>query len=423
VTFFVFTTGCKANQWDSHVLEGRLEGAGLNRAAPGQADLIVVNACSLTARAEVDARRFIRKAKEANPRARIALVGCHAQVYPLRDFGADLVLGQAEKFDAGRYLAGGGRFVGQVRDVAIEQAWAGGGRKDRTRFFFKIQDGCSRFCSYCIVPYARGPVRSRPAREVAGVMEALEKHGVKEVVLTGIDLAAYRDPVSKGGLKELLIFLERRPTPPRIRLSSVDPGYIDEGFIPVIAASCKIAKSVHIPVQSGSDRILAAMGRTYSASSIRALVGKLKSSIPDIGIGMDVMVGFPGEDEEDFRATLEMVEDLDVSYLHVFPYSDREGARASAFEGKVAEAVKKARAKTLKLVDSRKRDAFMRRHIGRTARIIPEGKVYRGRLMRGFSDNYLPVYIPYEKRLENNLVDVTIREMQDGRLIGGPLCS
>ncbi len=165
------------------------------------------------------------------------------------------------------------------------------------------------------------------------------------------------------------------------------------------------------------------MGRTYSASSIRTLVGKLKSSIPDIGIGMDIMAGFPGEDDEDFKATLGMVEDLGVSYLHVFPYSDREGARASGFGGKVAEAVKKRRAKTLKLADARKREAFMRRHIGKTARIVPEGKVYRGRLMRGFSDNYLPVYIPYEKTLENNLVDVTIREMQDGRLIGGLTCS
>jgi threonylcarbamoyladenosine tRNA methylthiotransferase MtaB len=423
VTFFVFTTGCKANQWDSHVLEGRLEGAGLTRAAAGQADLIVVNACSLTARAEVDARRFIRKAKEANPRARIALVGCHAQVYPGRDFGADLVLGQAEKFDAGRYLSGVGRFVGEVRDTAIEQAWATGGRKDRTRFFFKIQDGCKRFCAYCIVPYARGPVRSRPAREVAEMMEALERQGVKEIVLTGIDLAAYRDPASQRGLKELLTFLDERPTPPRIRLSSVDPGYIDDAFISVVAASRKIAKSIHIPVQSGSDRVLAAMGRAYSAASIRALVGKLKGSIPDIGIGMDVMAGFPGEDEEDFKATLGMVEDLAVSYLHIFPYSDREGARASSFAGKVAEGVKRRRAKMLKLVDARKREAFLRRHIGRTARIIPEGKVYRGRLMRGFSDNYLPVYMPYEKTLENNLVDVTIREMQDGRLIGGPQCS
>ena len=333
MTFFVFTSGCKANQWDSRIIEKRLEDAGLTLAAAGQADLVVVNACSLTGRAEVDAKRFIRKARDANPQARIALVGCHAQVYPLRDFGADIVLGQAEKFDAARYLSGAGRFVGPARDVTIEQAYVDGVGKDRTRFFFKIQDGCNHFCSYCIVPFARGPVRSRPAEEVADIMDALATRGIKEVVLTGIDLAAWRDPASKMGLKELLVSLERRPTPPRIRLSSVDPGYID-GLVPVIAASGKIAKSIHIPVQSGSDRILAAMGRAYSASTIREIVGRLKTSMPDIGIGMDIMVGFPGEDEEDFTATLRMVEELDVSYLHVFPYSDREGAGRPPFKAR-----------------------------------------------------------------------------------------
>ncbi|MGD0230818.1 MAG: MiaB/RimO family radical SAM methylthiotransferase [Syntrophorhabdales bacterium] len=422
-TFFVFTTGCKANQWDSHVLALRLEEAGMARCGLDLADLIVVNACSLTARAETDARRFIQRSRHVNPHARVALVGCHAQAYPGRDFGADLVLGQAEKFDAARYLPEKGRFVEKGRAFAIEKAGINGGQKDRTRFFFKIQDGCNRFCTYCIVPYARGAGRSRPATDVAATMASLRDRGINEVVLTGIDIAAYHDPASGEGLKGLLRLLEGLDTPGRIRLSSVDPEYIDDDFIRVLASSGKIAKSIHIPVQSGSDRVLRAMGRSYSSDFVRHVVENLRRAMPAIGVGMDIMAGFPGEDEASFGETCELVESADVSYLHVFPYSEREGTAAAAFDGKVPERVLRGRVRRLKAIDAEKREAFLRRFIGEKVRIIPEAKVYRGGLMRGFSDNYLPVYIPYEKALENNLVNVTITEMRDStRLIGGLTC-
>ncbi len=421
-TFFVFTTGCKANQWDSHVLTDKLEHAGLTRVPAECADLVVINACSLTGRAETDARRFIRRARQVNPHALVALVGCHAQAYPGRDFGADLVLGQAEKFEIDRYLSEKGRFVASTRVFPMEKTGIDT-QKDRTRFFFKIQDGCNKFCSYCIVPIARGAVRSRPAEDVATTMKALGKKGIKEVVLTGIDVAAYRDHASGMGLKDLLLLFDTIPTPPRIRLSSVDPDYMDDAFITVLAGSRKIAKSIHIPVQSGSDRVLKGMGRGYGSAFITDLVKKLKNRIPAIGIGMDIMAGFPGEDEAAFNETCAFIEALDVSYLHVFPYSERPGTRASAFDGKVAESVKRRRVKRLKEIDAAKREAFSRRHLGERVCIIPEAKMYAGRFMRGFSDNYLPVYIPYEKTLENILVDVTITDMQNSRLIGGLRCS
>ena len=421
-TFFVFTTGCKANQWDSHVLADKLEQSGFTCVPAERADLVVINACSLTGRAETDARRFIRRARQVNPAALVALVGCHAQAYPERDFGADLVLGQAEKFEVDRYLRDKGRFVASRRDFPMEKTRIDT-QKDRTRFFFKIQDGCNKFCSYCIVPIARGAVRSRPVEDVATTMEALRKKGIKEVVLTGIDIAAYRDPASGMGLKDLLLLFDRLPTPPRIRLSSVDPDYLDDAFIAVLAASGKVAKSIHIPAQSGSDSILKGMGRGYSSAFVTGLVKKLQKGIPAIGIGMDIMAGFPGEDEVAFNETCALIEALDISYLHAFPYSERPGTRASAFNGKVAESVKRRRVKRLKVIDATKREAFSRRHVGERVCIIPEAKMYAGRFMRGFSDNYLPVYIPYEKTLENNLVDVTITDMQNSRLIGGLRCS
>ncbi len=416
--FHIFTTGCKANQWDSHVIASQLSEQGMGRASVQNADLIVINACSLTHRAETDVRRFIQRARQVNPAAKIVLAGCHAQVYPSRCFDADLVLGQEEKFQLMRLYPERGTYVTDSRTFPMEQAAVDIGHRERTRFFFKIQDGCNRFCTYCVVPYARGAVRSRPLADITRTMKALNDRGVKEVVLTGIDVAAYRDPESGRGLKELLALFESVETPPRIRLSSVDPQYMDDAFIDVLASCRKLAKSIHVPVQSGSDAVLARMGRRYDSAFIARLVEKLKA-IETIGIGIDVLVGFPGESDEAFLETYRFIEKLDVYYLHVFPYSEREGTKACGFDGKVPEGVRKERVRKLKVLDAKKREAFLRGHIGRTATIIPEGKVYGGNYMRGYADNYVPVYIPYEKRLENNLVNVTIKDMQGTRLIGG----
>ncbi len=417
--FSIFTTGCKANQWDSHVIAERLKSAGLTQGTVENSDIIIVNACSLTARAEADARRFIAKARRQNGGARIALVGCHAQAYQERDFGADLVLGQEEKFDAEQYLADHGSFVTKKRSFSMEGLPADWVRRDRTRCFFKIQDGCNKFCTYCVVPYARGAIRSRPASDIAAFMEVLAGRGMGEVVLTGIDLAAYCDPGSGRGLRELLQLLETVDTPARIRLSSIDPEYIDDRFVEVLAGSRKIAKSIHIPVQSGCDAILEGMGRRYRKTSVSEVVDRLLARVEGVGIGMDIMAGFPGEDEGRFEETYAFIEDLDIYYLHVFPFSEREGTRACAFPGKVAEGIKRQRVKRLRVLDARKRAAFSRRFIGRTLRVIPEGRVYKDGFMKGFSENYLPVYLPYEKTLENNLVEVTIEGMQGPRLIGG----
>jgi threonylcarbamoyladenosine tRNA methylthiotransferase MtaB len=419
VKFHIFTTGCKANQWDSYVMAHGLKDSGFTDGRMEAADLIIINACSLTNRAETDARRFIRKARQLNDKARIALVGCHAQAYPLRDFGADIVLGQREKFEVDRYSAEHGSFVVSTREFPMEKAPADGIQRGRTRFFFKIQDGCNKFCTYCVVPYARGAARSRPLDDISRTVGVLRERGIKEVVLTGIDMAAYRDPRSGSELKDLLRLLETSDTPPRIRLSSVDPEYVDDDFVSILARSNKLAPSMHIPVQSGSDQVLKRMGRRHGRDLIKEVVEKLTVRVKGIGIGMDVMVGFPGEDDSAFEETYRFIEELSVYYLHVFPYSPREGTKAAAMESQVPEAVKKCRVRRLKTLDLRKREAFSRRFIGERLVIIPEGKIHRSGLMKGFSENYLPVYVPFQKRLENNLVDVTIRGIQDGRLIGG----
>jgi threonylcarbamoyladenosine tRNA methylthiotransferase MtaB len=252
-------------------------------------------------------------------------------------------------------------------------------------------------------------------------MRAFSERGVKEVVLTGIELSAYKDPLTGDDLKSLLRSFEKEETPSRIRISSIDPVYLDDECIGIIASSSKIVKSLHIPLQSGSDAILKKMGRHYTREFMGDLVRKLSNMIHDVGIGMDVMVGFPTEDESYFTETYRFLEDLDIYYLHVFPFSARQGTKAAAMGDNVKDAVKKERVGVLRRLDGVKRRRFHERFLGKTACVLVEGKVYRNQYMRGYTDNYIPVYIPHEKSLENNLVNVTIKEIRDNLVIGEPL--
>jgi threonylcarbamoyladenosine tRNA methylthiotransferase MtaB len=328
------------------------------------------------------------------------------------------VLGQGEKFEIEKYLDKGGVFVADTRAFPMEEGRIAGLPAGRTRFFFKIQDGCDRFCAYCVVPFARGIPRSRSMTEIINTLKGLKERGVKEVVLTGIELSAYLDPVSAIDLKGLLRLIEERETPPRIRLSSIDPLYVDGEFIEIIAKSGKIAKSLHIPLQSGSDIILKKMGRTYTGSYIQGMIERVTTSIDGIGIGLDVIAGFPGEDEERFMETYGLIDSLDIYYLHVFPFSERKGTKAAAMEGKVPKEVKKQRVSLLKKLDAAKRRKFYERFLDTEAWIVPEGKLYKGVYMRGYTDNYLPVHLPYKKALENNLIKVKIKKIEGEILTG-----
>ncbi len=417
-TFHIFTTGCKANQWDSYIIAEGLKAEGLVPGGTAAADIAVINGCTLTQRAEADIRRHINRIRQTGRGIKVVLTGCHGQVYPERSFGADLVLGQEEKFAAPLYSGAVGVVRREGRDFSMDKGSFSGPMPARTRFFFKIQDGCDRFCSYCIVPYGRGRVRSRPLQEIIEGMAVIKARGVKEVVLTGIDIASYRDDVTGTDLVGLLHILEGVETPQRIRLSSVDPGYINEELASLLAASGKLAKSIHIPLQSADGDILKRMGRRYGAESIRWLMEMLKERVETIAVGMDVLVGFPGEDEAAFQETFRFLESIPVSYLHVFPYSDRPGTPASRMEEKVPASVKRERVALLRALDGRKREVFYRGFLGAKVSVIPEGKVYKGAYLRGYTENYIPVYLPYEKSIENKVVDVTIKGMRANLLFG-----
>jgi threonylcarbamoyladenosine tRNA methylthiotransferase MtaB len=399
-------------------MSSNLEGAGLTRSARSLADVIIIDACTLTDGAERDIRRFVNQSRRENEKAKIIIAGCHGQVYPERSFGADLILGQAEKFRIIDFLDKKGVFVSERALLSLETYTVDTLPAGKTRFFLKIQDGCDKFCSYCVVPFARGKPRSRPAAEILETLGVLKEKGVKEAVLTGIEIASYRDQASNADLKNLLRLLETGVTPERIRISSIDPLYIDEEFVEIIAGSKKIAGSLHIPLQSGSDTILEKMGRRYNRAYINGIIANIQNRIKGAGIGMDVIVGFPGEDEGLFEETYRFLESVPIYYLHVFPFAPRQGTAAFSMTGGVPESLKKERVRRLKALDAEKRLEFYRQFIGREELIIPEGKLYKGQFMRGYTGNYIPVYIPYQKNLENKMVMVKIKEIKEGLLLG-----
>jgi threonylcarbamoyladenosine tRNA methylthiotransferase MtaB len=418
VKYFIHTTGCKANQWDSHIISNKLKDGGHAPSSLADADIVIINACTLTGGAEKDTRRFINSCRGAKERSKIILAGCHAQAYPESTFGADIVLGQGEKFRIEEFLDKEGLFVGSENDLSLEQSLSDGLPANKTRFFFKIQDGCDKSCSYCVVPAARGKPRSRPMKQTLEKLCRLKEQGVKEVVLTGIEIASYKDPQTGIDLKGLLRLLETNETPERIRISSIDPLYLDDEFADIMANSHKIARSLHIPLQSGSDRILEKMRRRYSGDYIKGIMRRIKERMPDAGIGMDVIVGFPGETEETFGETYKLLQSLGIFYLHVFPYSARKGTDSFTMKDHVPEPVKKERVRKLRSLDAEMRLAFYKRFLGSVLSIIPEGKLYRGLFMKGFSGNYIPVCIPYQKFLENKVVKVTIEGIDDGLVFG-----
>jgi threonylcarbamoyladenosine tRNA methylthiotransferase MtaB len=418
MNYFIHTTGCKANQWDSYVIAGNLESAGLIHSAMPQADIIIIDACTLTDGAERDIRRFVNQSRRENEKAKIIIAGCHGQVYPERSFGADLILGQAEKFRITDFLDKKGVFVSERALLTLEKCAVEILPAGKTRFFLKIQDGCDKFCSYCVVPFARGKPRSRPVSEILEALGVLKEKGIKEVVLTGIEIASYKDRESKRDLKDLLNLLEKSVTPERIRISSIDPLYIDEEFIEIAADSQKITKSLHIPLQSGSDAILDKMGRRYNRAYINGIIEKLHNKIKGVGIGMDLITGFPGEDEELFEETYRFLESVPIYYLHVFPFAPRKGTAAFSMAGSIPESVKKQRVRRLKMLDAEKRTAFYHQFVNTEQVIIPEGKLYKEVYMRGYTGNYMPVHIPYEKNLENKLLMVKIKGIEEGLLLG-----
>lgn len=423
----IATLGCKVNQSESAGIAEAMTDRGMTLAPFDEvADCYIINTCTVTGRTDYQSRQLIRRAFRKNPEAVILVTGCYAQRAPAEIAsipGVRLITGNAEKEMIPDILpeivAGVSQIlVGDIRKEREISRLGATVFPEHTRAFLKIQDGCNAFCSYCIVPHTRGPSRSLPADEVLERINAISKAGSHEVVLTGIHLGAWgRDFKPQGNLADLVCKIITRRQVNRLRLSSIEPREITEELIALIGSSKTVCRHLHVPLQSGDDGILSAMGRDYTAAFFRDLIWTVHSAVPGIGIGIDVMAGFPGETAEAFKNTLGLVENLPIAYLHVFPYSRRPGTPAATMTGQVTEEDKKKRAERLRMVGAAKRRAFAEGFIGTPLQVLVEGRTDKntGRPL-GLSDNYIPVAVRGDVRA-NRIVRVMPEAFKGGSLI------
>ncbi|MDR2198483.1 MAG: MiaB/RimO family radical SAM methylthiotransferase [Deltaproteobacteria bacterium] len=417
----VICTGCKVSQFDALALSEALRGAGFSLDPAKAPDLAVLNLCAVTKAAERDAYRLLRKIRREHPGAKVAVLGClavHAGDGILERGLADLALarpdilrmkGLLERPESSPASRRGGSGTESAADAEIEiaaeverRAAEGGDslplypRQTRSRAFFKIQDGCSMSCAFCVVPRLRGPGRGLPLIRVLEGLKSYRERGFQEIVLTGIHLGSWGRGEG-GDLSSLLAAVEKelRPRPEsfRLRLSSLEPREA-KGLLGDFDRYPWLARHLHIPLQSGSGKILRAMNRPYGVEFYRELALSLRERYPDMSLGTDLVAGFPGETEEDFQATLSLLRSLSLSYHHVFPFSERPGTLAFFMEPKIAPEVKKARAGILKAADFRKRSAFLASQAGKKALILAEGRrEEKSGLERGLTGNYVKVLI------------------------------
>ena len=396
----ITTLGCKINQFESAAMHELLGGSGYELVPFGrEADVYVINTCTVTARSDAESRKLIRRARRRNPSARIVVTGCYAQVDPESVAAmpeVDLVVGNNEKKGILEILDGAAGERVQVADMFRQEEVTPlrlESHAEHTRAFLQIQNGCDAFCSYCIVPYARGRSRSVPFDEVLEGVRAFARKGFREVVLTGIHLGAFGHDLSpRRTLLDLLETVEQGAIVPRLRLGSLEPGEITDDLIDFLARSRTVCPHLHIPLQSGADPVLARMGRTYTAGFFRERVSRLAEAVPDIFIGMDVITGFPGESGEDFARTVSFIEALPVAALHVFPFSPRPGTPAAVLPDRIPGGVVKERVRTLVGISEEKRGEYHERFIGRRLEALLLYLREDG-LMEGLTRNYIPVSV------------------------------
>jgi threonylcarbamoyladenosine tRNA methylthiotransferase MtaB len=422
----ITTLGCKTNQFESAAMGETLAKAGYSTVPFSEpADVYIINTCTVTAKSDAESRRLIRRAARQNPGARIVVTGCYAQL-AAADLASipnvSLVIGNSEKRDIARLLAApddGVRVaVSAIGDETRAEPLPLESFAEHTRAFLQIQNGCNAFCAYCIVPFARGRSRSVPFAEVLAGVQSFAAAGFREVVLTGIHLGAYGKDLAAGvDLAELLVRIDAAGLVNRIRVGSVEPDEVSARLIAIIASGRHICPHLHLPLQSGSDRVLAAMGRGYSSADIRSLVNTLVKAVPDIAIGFDVIAGFPGETAADHAATLELIEALPTAYLHVFPYSIRPGTKAASMAGHLDPATIKARAAELRHLGEEKRRQYAQRFVGRELPLLLQGEGDGG-----ITGNYLSVRIPEAAAVSASEVMVRITVVNRDGSCRGEVC-
>ncbi|REJ81804.1 MAG: tRNA (N(6)-L-threonylcarbamoyladenosine(37)-C(2))-methylthiotransferase MtaB [Bacteroidetes bacterium] len=417
------TLGCKLNFAETSTIARTLVSNGFRKVDFNiGADFVVINTCSVTENADRECRSIVRKALSYNPESFVAVIGCYAQLKPEEIAsieGVDVVLGANEKFNIQQFLNRGKKVRAEVHSCNIDDVENFIGSYsigDRTRTFLKIQDGCDYTCSYCTIPLARGMSRSDSMENVIRIAKEIAASGVKEIVLTGVNTGDYGNvegkPAGNGSFLDLIRELDEVEGIERFRISSIEPNLLSDEIIEFVASSNKFVPHFHIPLQSGDDKILGLMRRRYRSGLYVQRIAKIRELMPDACIGADVITGFPGEDDESFKKTYSFLNGLDVSYLHVFTYSERENTHAAEMKDVVPVSVRKERNRMLRILSEKKLNAFYRSQQGKTLPVLFEADSKSG-MMHGFSANYVKVSHPYNAQLINQILPVKLGEFSD----------
>lgn len=424
-----YTLGCKLNYAETSSISRKVQAAGFEVLPfEDKADIYVINTCSVTDNADKKCRNIVRRAKKQNDQSNVVVIGCYAQLKPeeiVQIKGVDMVLGAAEKFNLAKHL----KFIHEqpcstilstpIKDVnEFSDAYSLG---DRTRTFLKIQDGCDYKCSFCTIPLARGKSRSDSLNNILSNMEKVGKSGIKEVVLTGVNIGDYGKGLSENieffdvvkAIDKLDFGIER------VRISSIEPNLLKDEIIEFTASSRLFVPHFHIPLQSGNNEILSAMRRRYRRELYEDRVKKIKAMMPHACIGADVIVGFPGESENHFLDTYEFVQSLDISYLHVFTYSERNNTFAVELSSVVDMGERYRRNEMLRILSEKKKHHFYEQHLGTVRNALWEHEEKDG-MMFGFTDNYIKVTRPFDERSINTIQPVKLLEINsEGVVIVG----
>lgn len=416
-TIAFHTLGCKLNFSETSTLSRQMEQEGFEKKDfDDLADVYVINTCSVTDNADKECRQIVRRIQRRAPESLVVITGCYAQLKPKEIAeipGVDLVLGAAEKFNITTHIRelskGDSAKISScdIEDVSgFNASWS---INDRTRTFLKVQDGCDYTCSFCTIPMARGKSRSDSIVNVVGHVKKLAATGVKEVVLTGVNLGDFGKGHNGARTHEEDFFslcreLDAIEGIERYRISSIEPNLLTNDIIELVANSKSFMPHFHIPLQSGSNEILSLMRRRYKRELYAERVGLIKKLMPHCAIGVDVIVGFPGETEAHFNETLEFLHDLDISYLHVFTYSEREHTKAVEMDNVVPVNVRHNRNKTLRNLSYMKMRYFTEQHAGQTRKVLFEGRSKNG-MMEGYTDNYIKVTIPHREDFVNRITE------------------
>ena len=425
-----YTLGCKLNQYETEAIREQFEEHGYDVVPFSEvADVYIINTCAVTAKSDRSSRQAVYQAVRRAPEARIVATGCSVEISPepfAQIPGVDFVLGNTGKGLIFNALSEGKRFktdqnIFPQHGLKDGHPWLDISRfRNYSRAFLKIQDGCDARCSYCVVPFARGVSRSRPLQSILSQARRLIASGYKEIVLTGVHVGAYGLDLSERiSLVDVLRALITIDDLWRIRLSSIEPMECSPQLIDLIASTPKICRHLHIPLQSGDDTILQRMGRNYGTKNFAKIVENVITQIPDVGIGTDIMVGFPEETDFQFQQSFRFVKDLPFSYLHIFSYSKRPGTAAAEFRGHVSKEVKRNRSKIFRELRSEKITRFRQRFVGQSLDVLLEYRRDRQTgMLTGLSDNYIRVHVEGRDRLQGAPVKVDIEKVTDDRTYG-----